>query len=199
TPQGTRRAQLLEQARSNITFNSQQLSAQLLNSFNSGEPLQKSQLEHVLYHHAQFLSGGGAGGTFQVVIRDALPQAIYENDDLPDGQANLALENLAGLKLSSCQLAYGNLCGIRCENAQWNKAYLRGSCLSYAFLVGAKFQGADLSGCDFTGARLAGADFRKANLTNTNFENADLSQANFASALTAGTKFGGATVRGIKY
>ncbi len=199
TPEGRRRAELIQAARQAADPNSPLPTPGFVAKLNQRPALDKAQWNRVCSEHGAFLDADGGGGKFEVAIEGGLPRAAYGKVPAPGGQASLPFENLTGLKCANQRLSFANFCGVRAERTSFAHSELAGTVLSFAQLPGANFSGAHLRGADFAGAHLAGADFRRADLTDVSFEKADLRGAHFAGAITSGTGFGGANVQGIKY
>ncbi len=199
TPEGRRRAELIQAASQVADPNSPLPAPGFVAKLNQAPALDKVQWNRVCTEHGAFLDSDGGGGRFEITIEGGLPRAAYRKVTTPAGQASLPFENLTGLKCAHQRFSFANFCGVRAERTSFAHSELVGTVLSFAHLPGANFSGAHLRGADFGGADLGGADFRRADLTDVSFEKADLRGAHFAGAITSGTGFGGANVQGIKY
>jgi uncharacterized protein YjbI with pentapeptide repeats len=164
-------------------------------------PLSEQEIKEIIQQHHQFLSTGGAGGTWQTLQLQGMVIGIYVGADANAGtQAVLEKRHISDvIDLQEIVLPFANFCGVYCRNQDFSEADLSHCLFTDAYLENTIFADTKLQNSDFSRANLRNVSFMNADLRNADFENCDLTKADFRGALLEGAKFPGAKLKGIIY
>lgn len=164
-------------------------------------PLSEQEIKEIIQQHHQFLSTGGAGGTWQTLQLQGMVIGIYIGADANAGtQAILEKRHISDtIDLQEIVLPFANFCGVYCRNQDFSEANLSYCLFTDAYLENTIFADTKLQNSDFSRANLRNVSFMNADLRNADFENCDLTKADFSGALLEGAKFPGAILKGVIY